>query len=196
MARAETQLVHPSPTDRLRLRRTMRAVARRWPTLLALAWAAFTLSDLGDGTEFAFVLVVAAVGYLAVTVLRRPRATWPLLVLLLVGVVVLRLVGADERAVLLVLGGVLVVVGLAQGSLLDDGPPRLQVPGALVSVGLGILGTTVAPEVGLYVVAAGLVGHAAWDLYHWWVDRIVVRSFAEWCGVLDLTLGVGILLLA
>ena len=38
-------------------------------------------------------------------------------------------------------------------------------------------------------------GQVVWDAYDWWADRIVVRSFAEWCGVLDLTLGVGILLL-
>jgi hypothetical protein len=27
------------------------------------------------------------------------------------------------------------------------------------------------------------------------IDRVVVRSFAEWCGVLDLALGVGLLVL-
>jgi len=64
-----------------------------------------------------------------------------------------------------------VAFGLVGGPLRRPGPPSLQVP------------------------AAGLTAHAAWDAYHWWADRIVVRSFAEWCGVLDLTLGVGILVL-
>jgi hypothetical protein len=170
-------------------------VLGRWPTWLAVGVAAFTLSDVEDGTEFAFVLVVAAVGYLAVTVLERPRATWPLLVLLLGAVIALRLAGLDERAVLLTAGAALVVVGLARGSLRGPGPASLQGPAAVVFVGAGLTGTAVAPEAGLLVVAAGLIAHAAWDAYHWWADRIVVRSFAEWCGVLDLTLGIGILVL-
>lgn len=50
-------------------------------------------------------------------------------------------------------------------------------------------------EVGRYLVAAGLLGHAAWDAVHWHADKIVARSFAEWCAVLDIALGLGILLL-
>ena len=171
------------------------ALLRRWPTWLALAWAALTLSDVGDGTELSFVLVVAGFGYLAVTVLERPGATWPLVFLVLGGVVTLRATELDEGSVLIAVGAVLAVVGLTRGSLRRPGPASLQIPAALVFVGAGVLGAAVDPDVGLYVVAAGLIGHAAWDAYHWWADRIVVRSFAEWCGVLDLTLGVGILLL-
>ena len=185
----------PSPSRRSRAATTGAALLRRWPTWLALAWVALTLSDVGDGTEFAVVLVVAAVGYLAVAVAERPRATWPLLFLIFGGVVALRLAGLDERAVLLAAGAVLTVVGLARGSLRRPGPASLQVPAAVLFVGAGLLGATAAPEAGLHVVAAGLIGHAAWDAHHWWVDRIVVRSFAEWCGVLDLTLGIGILVL-
>ncbi len=185
----------PSPSGRSGVAGAAATVLGRWPTWLAVGVAAFTLSDVEDGTEFAFVLVVAAVGYLAVTVLERPRATWPLLVLLLGAVIALRLAGLDERAVLLTAGAALVVVGLARGSLRGPGPASLQGPAAVVFVGAGLTGTAVAPEAGLLVVAAGLIAHAAWDAYHWWADRIVVRSFAEWCGVLDLTLGIGILVL-
>jgi hypothetical protein len=35
-----------------------------------------------------------------------------------------------------------------------------------------------------YLVAVGLLGHAAWDAIHWRRNTIVTRSFAEWCGVL------------
>ncbi len=173
----------------------MGLLLRRWPTWLAMAWAGFTLSDVGDGTEFAFVLVVAAVGYLAVAVLERPRATWPLLFLLIGAVVALRVAEVDEGVVLISTGVLLATVGLARGSLRRAGPPSLQLPAAVVFVGAGVLGEAVTPSLGLHIVAAGLVCHAAWDAYHWRADRIVVRSFAEWCGVLDLTLGVGILVL-
>jgi len=43
---------------------------------------------------------------------------------------------------------------------------------------------------------AGLLGHAARDVAHWRADTIVARSFAEWCAVRDVALGMGILVLA
>jgi hypothetical protein len=33
------------------------------------------------------------------------------------------------------------------------------------------------------VVAAGLLGHAAWDVYHHRAGRVVRRSLAEFCFV-------------
>jgi hypothetical protein len=61
------------------------------------------------------------------------------------------------------------------------------------AVSLGALAVT--PDVGRYLVAAGLIGHSAWDAAHWRAKRIVTRSFAEWCGVLDFALGLGIVVL-
>jgi hypothetical protein len=37
----------------------------------------------------------------------------------------------------------------------------------------------VAPELGAYLVAFALLGHAAWDAYHYLRDRVVARSYAE-----------------
>lgn len=178
-----------------RLRRGAALIASRWPTWLALAVAGVNLLDVGDGTELAFVLVVAGVGYLAVAVLERPRATWPLALLLFAGIVGLRAAGIDERVVVPAVGVALAVAGLVRGSLRRPGLTALQLPAAVVFVGAGLVGAGVSPDAGLIVVALGLIAHAAWDAYHWWVDRIIARSFTEWCGVLDLTLGIGILLL-
>ena len=41
-----------------------------------------------------------------------------------------------------------------------------------------------------FIVAAGLLGHAFWDAYHHHVDRVVMRSMAEVCGVLDTLLAI------
>ena len=43
---------------------------------------------------------------------------------------------------------------------------------------------------------AGGGGHAAWDAYHYLRDRVVARSYAEFCGVLDLLVGAVILVIA
>ena len=51
-------------------------------------------------------------------------------------------------------------------------------------------------DLGLYVVAAGWAGHAVWIFFRLWYDKVVSRSFAEWCGVFDLLGAVGILLVS
>ena len=52
----------------------------------------------------------------------------------------------------------------------------------------------ITPDLGAYLVAAGLLGHAAWDLYHHRVNRVVVRSLAEFCLALDTALAVAIVI--
>jgi hypothetical protein len=42
------------------------------------------------------------------------------------------------------------------------------------------------------VVAAGLLGHAAWDVHHHRTGRVVARSLAEFCVVLDTLLAAAI----
>jgi hypothetical protein len=42
-------------------------------------------------------------------------------------------------------------------------------------------------------VSAGLLAHAAWDVYHHRTGRVVVRSMAEFCGVLDTLLALVVL---
>jgi hypothetical protein len=43
-------------------------------------------------------------------------------------------------------------------------------------------------------VEAGLLGHAAWDAHHHRTNRVVTRSFAEMCLVLDVVLAALIVL--
>jgi hypothetical protein len=47
---------------------------------------------------------------------------------------------------------------------------------------------------GAYLVAAGLIAHAAWDAFHYVRDRVVARSYAEFCAVLDLLVGATVLI--
>jgi hypothetical protein len=49
-------------------------------------------------------------------------------------------------------------------------------------------------ELGGYLLAAGWFGHAAWDVAHYRADKVVSRSFAEWCAVFDALGAVGILI--
>jgi hypothetical protein len=48
---------------------------------------------------------------------------------------------------------------------------------------------------GGYLVAAALIGHAVLDVIVWRAREVVTRSLAEFCAVLDLTLGIAIIVL-
>ncbi|WP_344592603.1 hypothetical protein [Actinomadura vinacea] len=171
----------------------LRAVGRRWPAWLAVAWAAISLYDVGDGLEYMVLFVLPATGYLFLAVVDLPRITWAVVVAALATVVVLRMLDIDPWPALAVVVGTLAAVGLISGRLRQPGLYALQAPGALAFMAFGLVVPAVSTTVGGYLVAAGLLGHATWDAVHWRADKIVSRSFAEWCGVLDLVLGVGLL---
>jgi hypothetical protein len=66
-------------------------------------------------------------------------------------------------------------------------PDRFSVQ-ALGMVGFGALalaGLAVDPDLGRWLVAAGWFGHGVWDFVHFKLDRVVARSYALWCGILD-----------
>jgi hypothetical protein len=48
-------------------------------------------------------------------------------------------------------------------------------------------------QAGGILVSAGLFGHAAWDVYHHRINRVVTRSLAEFCFVLDTLLALAVL---
>jgi hypothetical protein len=176
-------------------RRVASAIGHRWPTWLALAVAAVSLWDVGDGSEFTFMLFAAAMVYLLTAVLDRPRATWPVLFAAMAAIGALRLLDIDPWTTLAAVAVALVAVGLARGQLRRRGLHVLQAPVALGLIAVGMAALSAPLDIGRHLVAAALLGHAAWDAAHWRANKIVKRSFAEWCAVLDLVVGLGIVIL-
>jgi len=86
--------------------------------------------------------------------------------------------------------------GLGYGLLQRAAHPRHGL--ALQSIAMAGVGTIAASalivggNIGASLVAAGLLGHAGWDVYHHRVNRVVVRSMAEFCFVLDTLLAIAI----
>jgi len=62
--------------------------------------------------------------------------------------------------------------------------------------GLALLALSVAPRVGAVLAGVVLAAHAGWDVAHYRRDRVVPRSLAEFCMVLDVLLGLGFVGLA
>jgi len=169
-------------------------VRRRWPTLAGLGFAALVAFDLASGVELAPVLAASAAVYLGAAALRRPAAAWPLFFAITAIITVARLLADRFEPTWVILAGAVAlgVYGLLRGA----GRPGYGLPLqtlALLGFGAAAGGALVVnPELGAYLVAAGLLGHAAWDAYHHRTNRVVVRSMAEFCLVLDTALAAAI----
>lgn len=83
------------------------------------------------------------------------------------------------------------VVYLTWGTARGDLGHRPWLAAQTASVGvfgaIALVTVTVDPAVGRFVLAAGWLGHAAWDVAHHRADRVVPRWYAESCMVTDLS---------
>jgi hypothetical protein len=171
-------------------------VRRRWPTLAGLGFAALIAFDLMSRVELAPVLAASAAVYLGAAALQRPAAAWPLFFATVAVITIARLLEDDFEPTWVILTGAvaLLIYGLRRGA----GRPGYGLPLQTVAlVGFGAAAGAalmITPELGAYLVAAGLLGHAAWDVHHHRTNRVVVRSLAEFCMALDTALAVTIVI--
>jgi hypothetical protein len=190
--RPQPELMSDTTTHRPGL---LAAVARRWPLFLGVAAGVDVFVD-GAGDAYAGygeVLPYLALLYVVLAVLRRRGASWPVLAVILLPIIGLRFQDQVEPAVVaLALGLAVAVWGVAHGRHRDH-DFRLQVAGMAGFAALALAGLAVDPDLGRYLVAAGWLAHGAWDFVHLAKDRVVSRSYAQWCGTLDVMVGVGLI---
>ena len=186
---------HPHRNDG---RRWAGILAHRWPTALGVAVAALTAYGMDRASEIvslSSLVVLMALVYVGSAAVDLRWFAW---VVLFAGLPLLSLIPptseSDSSVVLLIVAAGFLAVGAARGLLRRPGGLPLQAAGMLV-FGAGIPAALyVAPELGAYLVAVGLLGHGAWDAFHYVRDRVVARSYAEFCAVLDLLVGAAVLL--
>ena len=169
---------------------------RRWPTLAGLGFAALVTVDLASGVELAPVLAASAAVYLGAAALQRPAAAWPLFFATGAVITVARLLEDRLEPTWVILAGAVAlgIYGLLRGAARPGYGLPLQTLALLgfgTAAGAALMTT---PALGAYLVAAGLLGHAAWDVHHHRTNRVVVRSLAEFCLVLDTALAVAIVI--
>ena len=167
----------------------------RWPTALGIAVAALAAFDVDDGLEFAALTVLMALVYLGAAALDRRWFAWVVLLAgLPLAIFIPSISGIDPSVVLLVTAPVFLVLGVARGQWQRPGGLPLQ------SAGMLAFGSTVLvalfyvnPDLGGKLVGIAILSHGAWDAYHYLRNRVVARSYAEFCAVVDLLLGTAIL---
>jgi len=171
----------------------MTRLRRRWPTLAGVALAGLVGYDLAGGADLAPVLVASGLIYLGAAALGRPAAAWPLFFGTFVVMTIANVLGGpDPTWILIGLAVLLAGYGVVRGA--GRRPDDMRQAVAMVVVGAAAIVALVAGgTLGSYLVAAGLLAHAAWDAYHHRVNRVVVRSMAEFCMVLDTLLAVAVI---
>jgi hypothetical protein len=116
----------------------------------------------------------------------RREASWPVL---LIGMVLfLALRALDPIPPSAVFAGVALVVltwGAVDGQPYRPGKFRIQALGMAGFGAVALAGLIVDPDLGRHLAAAGWFLHGVWDFIHLKLDKVVCRSYAEWCGVLD-----------
>ncbi|MEV8634806.1 hypothetical protein AB0395_24435 [Streptosporangium sp. NPDC051023] len=189
------QAANTAPTPK----RWIDVLKGRWPTAIAIGLAFLTVSggDLsGEVRSLAQILPVLPLLYLVVAKLGRPALSWPLLgvaTVIIIGARLLDLVASST--VLLTLALVVLVWGLIDGYSRRSGEFRIQAIGMIGFAALALAGLTLDPEVGRYLVGAGWLLHGVWDFVHLRRGKVVTRSYAEWCGVFDVLIGLELIFL-
>ncbi|MFC0528661.1 hypothetical protein [Phytohabitans kaempferiae] len=179
--------------------RVLRAIGRRWPAGLALVMSvpmaggadvAGQVSGLGE------VLLLLPMLYLVTARTGRRGLSWPLLAAAFGLIFAVRGLDLVPAPFLLVPLGAALLVWSVVGGHAHRGGVRIQALGLVGFSALALLGLALDPDVGLYVVAAGWLLHGVWDFVHLRLDRVVARSYAEWCGVVDILVAAQLLALA
>jgi hypothetical protein len=166
---------------------TRNRVLRFWPVAAGIAFGAFVSYDLATGADLAPVLTASGLVYLGAAALQRPRAAWPVFWVTFVIIGAAGFTPWEDATtwVLLGIAAAFALYGLIRGAVRPfEGFPlqslAMVVLGAASVAVLAIGGDTAA-----YLVAAGLLAHAAWDVWHRQTGRVVVRSMTEFCLFLD-----------
>ncbi|GAA0579669.1 hypothetical protein [Actinomadura livida] len=176
-------------------------LARRWPTAVALAAAVLVWGGgLGDAADAVSglgpVVLLLALEYLILNQIGRREASWPVIGGMVAAVFVIELLDVvDLTTVAVAAALVLLVWGTVTGTANGRGSFGIQAAGMLGFGAIALVAMAVDPDLGRYLVAAGWLLHGIWDAVHLKLDRVVSRSYAEACGVLDVAVAAMLLFL-
>jgi hypothetical protein len=166
------------------------SVRRRWPALAGITFAVLVALGMASGVDQAPVLAAAAMVYIGSAALQKPAAAWPLFFASALVITVAKLFGLDATLIVLGCGVALGLYGLLRGVVRPGYGLPLQTVALLGFGAVAAIALFVDTDLGAYLVAAGLLAHSAWDLHHFRANRVVARSLAEFCLLLDASLAV------
>ena len=156
--------------------------------------AAFVAVGIASGAEVAAVVTASAFVYLGSAALQRRTAAWPVFAVSFVAVGLGSNVdGINATWVMLAIALALIVYGVIRGALRPPWGLPLQTAAMIVLAPVALIAADANKTLAGLLVAAGLLVHAGWDIYHHRTERVVALSMSEFCVVLDTLLAAAVL---
>ncbi len=171
-----------------------RLLRSRWPSALGLAMVAASSVRGADVYVVTLVTMLAALIYLAAAATAHRRSAWLTFVITSPVVPLGIFTRWDLTIPVVIVAGALTGYGLLTLTTPGRRELALQVAGFAAFTLVAVLALRVGPEIAAYVAAAGVIGHGVWDIAHHRRDRVVSRTYAEFCAVLDFGMGALILI--
>lgn len=178
----------------------------RWPTALAIVTVAFAIGLMAvvdnEAELFGPSVAVMAGIYMLAYVIGRPWTAWLAFAVMSTVMSVLQVLhGLDVSWANPFVGIVVVVAALwllavARRRYTHVDTFSLQTAGMLVFGIITLVCAPVAPSLGAAVAGFGFLAHGLWDAYHFKVNKVVHRSWSEYCAVIDIPTGVALIVVA
>nr|CEL20985.1 hypothetical protein [Kibdelosporangium sp. MJ126-NF4]CTQ95501.1 hypothetical protein [Kibdelosporangium sp. MJ126-NF4] len=130
------------------------------------------------------------------TFVTAVKHRWPTWLALLMTIDTWRDPWIPPAVALMVLPCAYLAIGAYRKRLREPGVMAVQLAGFGAYLALVLVAVSVPDDVARYLIGAGCLAHGVWDFLHHRYGKVVPRGFAEWCGVLDVVIGVTILLVA
>jgi len=171
----------------------------RWPTGLAIVTVAFAIGLMAmvdnEAELFGPSVAVMAGIYMLAYVVGRPWTAWLAFALLSAVMSVLQVLHEPFAGIVVVVA-VLWLLAVARRRFTDVDTFSLQTAGMLVFGAVTLVCAAVTPRLGAAVAGLGFLAHGLWDAYHFKVNRVVHRSWSEYCAVIDIPTGVALIVVA
>lgn len=178
----------------------------RWPTALAfvvIAGAVMVIALSEREAELFGPAVATMAGiYLMAYAIGRPWTAWLAFVGLSAIVSLLHLLlRLDMWSVDPAVGMTVVLVPLwlwavARRRYIDVGTFSVQTAGMVGFGAITLLCAAAEPRLGAALAGVGFLAHGVWDAYHFTANKVVNRQWSEFCCVIDLAVGAGLIVAA
>ncbi len=181
-------------------------LADRWPTGLGLLGVAGAITvivlDDRDAGVFGPIVVGMAGMYMIAYAIGLQWTVWVGFAVLSAVVSVLQALRdrevswADPAIGMTVVVVLLWLWAVARGRYKERDTFWVQTVGMVGFAALTLLCAAVDPRWGAAVAGVGFFAHGLWDAYHFKINKVVSRSYAEFCAVVDVGVGTALIIAA
>ncbi|MEV1316415.1 hypothetical protein AB0J14_10060 [Micromonospora arborensis] len=178
----------------------------RWPIAVALLVVAGTVTVIAlvhdQARLFGPAVATMAGIYLMAYALGRPWTAWLAFAILSAVVTGLHLLArllslpVDPAVGMTLLLVPLWMWAVARRRFTSAGTFSVQTAGMVGFGAITLLTAASQPQVGTAVAGVGFLAHGIWDAYHYRLNLVVSRSWAQFCAVVDLGVGIALIIVA